>query len=89
MHVWLDFVATLQEYTSFAYSWSTSEECKNLDAVVLDQLLETNTNAIAYHMEEYKNSGLVVILHCLNSFQHNNYVPFSLLYVLCFGKTTG
>ena len=29
---------------------------------------------------EYKNSGLVVILHCLNSFQHN-YVAFSLLYV--------
>ena len=79
MHVWLDFVATLQEYTSFAYSWSTSEECKNLDTVVLDQLLETNTIAIAYHMEEYRNSGLVVILHCLNSFQHKNYVIYVLL----------
>ena len=33
-------------------------------------------------MEEYKNSGLVLILHCLYSFQHNNYVAFLLLYVL-------
>ena len=32
-------------------------------------------------MEEYKNSSLVVILHCLNSFQHTNYVAFLLLYV--------
>ena len=27
---WLDFVTKLQKYTSFAYSWSTSEECKNI-----------------------------------------------------------
>ena len=46
---------------------------------MLDQLLETNTIAIAYHMEEYRNSGLVVILHCLNSFQHKNYVIYVLL----------
>ena len=38
--------------------------------------------AVGYQVDEYKNSGLVVILHCLNSFQHNNYVAFSLLYVL-------
>ena len=36
----------------------------------------------ADQMEEHKDSGLVVILHCLNSFQHKNYVAFSLLYVL-------
>ena len=35
--------------------------------------------AVAYRMEEFKNSGLVVILHCYSSFQHNNYVPFSLI----------
>ena len=33
-------------------------------------------------IEEFKNSGLVMILHCLNSFQHNNNMIFSLLYVL-------
>ena len=82
MHGWLDFVTKLQKYTSFAYSWTTSEECKNLNAVVPDQLLAVNTNAIAYRMEEYKNLCLLVILHCLNSFQHSNYAGFSLLYVL-------
>ena len=30
----------------------------------------------------FKNSGLFVILHYLDSFQHKNYVAFSLLYVL-------
>ena len=39
-----------------------------------DQLLAAKANTIAYQMEEYKNSGLVVILHCLNSFQHKNYI---------------
>ena len=47
-----------------------------------EQLLAANADAIVYQMKEYKNSGLVVILHCLNSFQHKNYVAFSLLYVL-------
>ena len=47
-----------------------------------DQLLSANADAIAYQMEEHKDSGLVLILHCLNSFQHKNYVAFSLLYVL-------
>ena len=47
-----------------------------------DQLLAANANIIAYQMEEYKNSNLVVILLCLNSFQHKNYMSFSLLYVL-------
>ena len=88
MHTWLDFVTKLQRYTSFAYCWSTSEECKNFDAVVLDQLLPANTNTIAYQMEKYKNSGLFVILHCLNSFQYNNYMTFSLLYVLLTEKNT-
>ena len=47
-----------------------------------DQLLSANVDVIAYQMEEHKDSGLVVILHCLSSFQHKNYVGFSLLYVL-------
>ena len=42
-----------------------------------DQLLGANAVAGSFQMEEYKNSGLVVILHCLNSFQHNNYAEFS------------
>ena len=76
MHAWLDFVTKLQKYFSFANSWSTnSNKCKNLDAIVPDQLLATNAYTVAYQMEE-KNSGLVVILHCLNSFQHNNYMAF-------------
>ena len=33
-------------------------------------------------IEEFKNSGLVMILHSLNSFQHNNNMIFSLLNVL-------
>ena len=45
-----------------------------------DLLLAAHTETVAYQIGEYKNSGLVVILHCLNGFQHN-YVAFSLLYV--------
>ena len=82
MHAWLDFITKLEKYTSFAYSWSTREEWKNLDAVVPDQLLAANAYAVAYQMENYKTSGFVVILHCLDSFQHNNNVVFSLLDVL-------
>ena len=55
MHAWLDFVPKLQKYTSFGYSWSTSEECKILDAVVPGRLLAANASAVAYQMEEYKN----------------------------------
>ena len=69
MHAWLDFETKLQKYTSFAYSWSTSAgPRKNLDAVVPDQFLAAISDTVAYQMEEYKNSGLVAILHCLNSF---------------------
>ena len=46
-----------------------------------DQLFAANADAIAYQMEEHKTSGLVVILHNLNSFQQKNYVVFSLFYV--------
>ena len=59
-------------------SWSTSEEYKILEAVVPNELLVVNPNAGPYQIEKYKNSSLVVILHCLNSFQHYNYVAFSL-----------
>ena len=59
-----------------------SVECKNIDAVVPDELIAANADAIAYHIEEYKNSGLVVILHCLNSFEHSSCVAFLLLHVL-------
>ena len=44
------------------------EPRKNLDAVVPDQFLAAISDTVAYQMEEYKNSGLVAILHCLNSF---------------------
>ena len=57
-------------------------ECKNLDAVVPNQLITANAETVGHQMEEYKNSGLVAILHNLNSSQQNNYVEFSLLYVL-------
>ena len=49
-----------------------NKECKNLDAVVPDHLLATNVDAVAYQTGEYKNSGLLVIFHCLNSLKHNN-----------------
>ena len=48
-----------------------------------DYFLAANTDAVAYlQTEECKNSSLVVILQYFNNFQHNNYVAFSLLYVL-------
>ena len=61
MHAWLDFITKLQQFTSFAFSWSPSEESKNLDAAVPDQVLAANAEAVAYQMEKDKNSGLVVI----------------------------
>ena len=76
MHAWLDFITKLQKYTSFAFSWSPNDEGKNLDAAVPDQVLATNPEAVAYQMEKDKISGLVVILHCLNSFQHIKYAHF-------------
>ena len=53
---------------------------QNLRRCCVYQLLAANTDAAAYQMKEYKNSDLVVILHYFNSFQHNNYVAFWLLY---------
>ena len=32
----------------FAYSWSTSEDSKNLDAVMPEQLLAASANAVPY-----------------------------------------
>ena len=49
-------------------NWSTSGEYKILEAAVSDELLVVNANAGSYQIEEHKNSSLVVILHCLNSF---------------------
>ena len=84
MYAWLDFVTKLQKYTSFAYSWLNSIYSKNLDAIVPDQLLAAiaDTDAVAYQIEKYKKFRFGCDLHCLNSFQHNNYVALSLLYVL-------
>ena len=79
MHAWLDFLTSRNNFTPFAYSWSTSEEYKKSDAVVPDELLAANANAGSYHTEEYKNSSLVVILHCLNTANTWN---FHYLYVL-------
>ena len=44
-----------------------SEECKILDAVVPNELLTANANTGSYQIEEYKNSTLVLILHCLKT----------------------
>ena len=57
------------------------------NAAVPNQLLAANAKAIIYQMEEYKKSSLVVILYCLSSFQHKNYVTFQ-YYMYCLGKTT-
>ena len=51
MHASLDSVTKLQKHTSFVYSWSTNEECKILDAVVPDQLLAANADAVAYQID--------------------------------------
>ena len=48
-----------------------------------NQLLAANIVNVAYQIEEYKNSGLIVILDCLNGFQHNNYVHY---YMYSLGK---
>ena len=49
--VWSHPIGTVND--SFACNWSTSEECKNLDVVVLYQLLAANDDAVAYQIEEY------------------------------------
>ena len=68
MYAWLDFFTKLKKFPSSAYSyWSKSKEYKILDAVVPDELLAANANAGSYQIEKYKNKGLVVILHCLNT----------------------
>ena len=77
----------------FCLSWLPIMHCRPWKALLQTELRVhkrkrllclacSQSNAIAYQMEKYKNSGLVVILHCLNSFQHKNYVAFSLLHVL-------
>ena len=67
MHAWLDFLTKLQNFTSFTYSRSASKKYKILDAVVLNELLEANTNVGSYPIEEYKNPSLLVILYCLTT----------------------
>ena len=49
------------------FLWIQLKEYKILDAVVPDKLLTANTSDGSYHIEEYKNSSLVVILRCLNT----------------------
>ena len=49
------FLTKLQKFTSFAYSWSTSEECKILYADAPDELLAVSINAGSYQIEGYKN----------------------------------
>ena len=77
--------------------WILSQNCRNtlplhtfdqlaqnLRCYCADQLLAANVDTVAYQIEEYKNSGLAVILHCLNGFQYNNYVHY---YMYSLGKT--
>ena len=69
MHFCLDFLTKLQNKNRFPLHTAdpTNTEYKVLDAVVPDQLLTVNANTSSYQIEEYKNSSLVVILHCLNT----------------------
>ena len=84
MHSWLDFLTKLQKFPSFAYSWSTCEAYKILDAVCCAwRILAANTNAGSCQIGEYKNSSLVVILHCLNT---TTTWHFHYLYVLFRGN---
>ena len=48
IYAFLGFVTKLQKCTSFGNSWSTSKDCKNLDAIVPNQIVDT----VAYQMEE-------------------------------------
>ena len=66
MRHWIFLQNCWNKFTSLAYRWSSSGEYKNLYYVVPDELLAANANAGSYHIEEYKNSSLVVILLCLN-----------------------
>ena len=43
------------------------EEYKTLDAVVPNKFLAANANTGSYQIEEYKNSSLALILHCLKT----------------------
>ena len=75
MHAWLDLS---QNYRNTLHLHTVDQIARTVDTVMPDHLLSANANAGSYQMEEYENSGLVVILHCLNSFLHSNYVVFSL-----------
>ena len=78
MYTWLDFVTKLQKYTSFLHTAVEQLRVQKLKTLLCPTkcLHAANTNAIAYQMEEYNNSSLVMILHCLNSFQHKNYMEW-------------
>ena len=61
VNIWcmLDWMLSqMHKCTSFAYNWSTSKNCENLDAVVPEQLLATKADTVAYH----KNTKIQVWL---------------------------
>ena len=82
----------------FMLDWISSQNCKNtLPLHTVDQrarsaktwtllrpsnCLQEKPMPLLITWKNFKNLGLVVILHCLNSFQRNYYVVFSLSYVL-------
>ena len=68
MHCFIRFFHKTAEIFPLHTVDQLARRAKSLDAVVPDQLFAANADAVAYHMEEYKNSGFVVILHCLKSF---------------------
>ena len=57
VRAWLDLVTKMQRYTLFAYSWSTSEECKKQDAVCI-----SNRRSDINWMKQYRTvkAGLLI-----------------------------
>ena len=68
MHCFIRFCHKTAEILALHTVDQLARRAKSLDAVVPAQLFAANADAVAYQMEEYKNSGFVVILHCLKSF---------------------
>ena len=87
----LDWIYTkLQKYTSFAYSRSTSEEWKNLVAVVPDQLLASNADLSDDLLIRWKNIKIQVWLwFCIVWMVFNTTTSWHFhYYMYCLGKTT-
>ena len=69
----LDWILS-QNYTFFAYSWSSSKQCKNINAVAPEQLLAAKADAVAYQMDTTTTWNFNYYMYCLSKTTRS--VPF-------------